>query len=207
MSRTLYYVHDPMCSWCWAFRPVWEEVVQGLPDDVEVKRLLGGLAPDSDRPMLPEMRNKLQGIWRVIQRRVPGARFNFDFWERCEPRRSTYPACRAVIAARLQGPQYEEPMILAIQQAYYLEARNPSDSETLIELAGGLGMDGVRFARALASVDVQQTLLDEIALGRALGVSSFPSLVLGADDRYTVLQHDYLDAELMLAQIPGWSEV
>ncbi|MET0023245.1 MAG: DsbA family protein [Sedimenticola sp.] len=206
MSRTLYYVHDPMCSWCWAFRPVWEEVVQGLPDDVEVKRLLGGLAPDSDRPMLPEMRNKLQGIWRVIQRRVPGTRFNFDFWERCEPRRSTYPACRAVIAARLQGPQYEEPMILAIQQAYYLEARNPSDSETLIELAGGLGMDGVRFAGALASVDVQQALLDEIALGRTLGVSSFPSLVLGADDRYTVLQHDYQDAELMLAQIPGWSE-
>ena len=21
-SVTLYYIHDPMCSWCWAFRPV-----------------------------------------------------------------------------------------------------------------------------------------------------------------------------------------
>ena len=22
----LFYVHDPMCSWCYAFAPVWERV-------------------------------------------------------------------------------------------------------------------------------------------------------------------------------------
>jgi putative protein-disulfide isomerase len=55
------------------------------------------------------------------------------------PRRSTYAACRAVIAARRQNPGYEEKMILAIQQAYYLEARNPADSHTLIELASEIG--------------------------------------------------------------------
>ena len=36
MSPTLTYVHDPMCSWCYAFRPVWEAVVSGLPDEVQL---------------------------------------------------------------------------------------------------------------------------------------------------------------------------
>jgi len=47
----LYYIHDPMCSWCWAFRPVWGEVQRRLPETVSVTYLLGGLAPDSDAPM------------------------------------------------------------------------------------------------------------------------------------------------------------
>jgi putative protein-disulfide isomerase len=44
------------------------------------------------------------------------------------------PILRAVIAAREQGIDYNEAMISRIQQAYYLEARNPSDNSTLIEL-------------------------------------------------------------------------
>ncbi|MFT6977114.1 MAG: putative protein-disulfide isomerase, partial [Shewanella psychromarinicola] len=23
-NTTLYYVHDPMCSWCWGYRPTWD---------------------------------------------------------------------------------------------------------------------------------------------------------------------------------------
>ena len=44
-QATLYYVHDPMCSWCWGFAPVWQEVRERLTDSpVQVKYLLGGLA-------------------------------------------------------------------------------------------------------------------------------------------------------------------
>ena len=201
MTTILYYVHDPMCSWCWAFRPVWGEVVSALPEEIGVKRLLGGLAPDSDMPMPEEMRLKISGIWKLIQRKVPGTEFNFDFWEKCTPRRSTYPACRAVIAARMQGAGHEESMILAIQQAYYLEARNPSDDATLVALAGRLGLDEKRFAADLRSREVREVLNDEIWRGRAMGVSSFPSLVLEFDGGYRILQHDYLDAGRVLAQI------
>ncbi|OOZ37874.1 DsbA family protein [Solemya velesiana gill symbiont] len=203
MTRVLYFVHDPMCSWCWAFRPVWDAVVRGLPEDVEVRRLLGGLAPDSDEPMPREMRQKLQGIWRVIRQKVPGTEFNFDFWEKCRPRRSTFPACRAVIAARWQGVEYKESMIFAIQRAYYLEARNPSDSDTLVSLAGKLGMDADRFSRDLAFTAARDELADEIYRCRSMGVMSFPSLVLESGGTRRLLQHNYLDAELILSQIAG----
>ena len=198
---TLYYVHDPMCSWCWAFRPVWQQALQQLPVGLGVRQLLGGLAPDSDEPMPASMQRYLQQTWRSIQQRVPGTRFNFDFWTRCQPRRSTYPACRAVIAARLQDPASETGMVEAIQQAYYLRALNPSEESTLIALAGELGLDQARFAGDLVDAETQQTLLQEIAQARALGGDSFPSLFLVRGPESHRLQHDYRAPEHLLRQV------
>jgi putative protein-disulfide isomerase len=198
---TLYYVHDPMCSWCWGFAPVLDDLLRSLPPGVEFRRLLGGLAPDSDVPMPEELRDLLQQTWRRIQSHIPGTEFNFDFWTRCMPRRSTYPACRAVIAARRQDTGYDSAMTRAIQRAYYLEARNPSDTSTLTELAGELGLDTAAFVRDLASSSVDRAFTDERARARALGVDSYPSLVLVDTGPPTAVPIDYRDAGPMLARL------
>ncbi len=204
MHSRLYYVHDPMCSWCWAFRPVMARITEALPAGLPLIRLLGGLAPDSAEPMSRALQEYLQETWRTIERRVPGTRFNFDFWTRCQPRRSTYPACRAVIAARLQAAGSEPAMILAIQQAYYLRAMNPSDDDTLIGLAGEIGLDGVRFARDLNAPATQGQLEQEILQGRSIGAEGFPSLILQHQGRYQRLDYDYRDPAPVLAQLNGW---
>jgi len=201
MRMTLYYVHDPMCSWCWAFRPTWERIVAALPAGIEVRRLLGGLAPDTDQPMPAALRDQLQATWRRIEQVVPGTRFNFAFWSDCAPRRATYPACRAVVAAGLQGEQHGEAMIRAIQHAYYLEARNPSDTATLVALAAELGLDPERFAADLGAAATQAEVERQIAQGRAMGADSFPSLVLATPVETHLLAHDYNDPAPVLRQI------
>ena len=129
---------------------------------MDVRYVLGGLAADTDEPMPEETRSFLQQTWHKIEQRIPGVHFNFDFWEKASPRRSTYPACRAVIAARQFGPEYEALMTAAIQRAYYQEARNPSDDSTLIELAAEIGLDADEFAGVLGDPATQQKLFDEI---------------------------------------------
>ncbi len=198
---TLVYIHDPMCSWCWAFSSALTNLLERLPAEIGTKRLLAGLAPDSREPMPAQMREYIQGQWRRIRRQVPGTQFNFDFWKLCSPRRSTYPACRAVIAARHQGAAFDAAMTRAIQRAYYLQARNPSDSATLVELAGELGLDVPEFKRALVSDDVEATLMDEIRAARKLGVQAFPSLVLQTGSRSIPIEVNYLDYRPMLAAI------
>ena len=201
MPTTLYYVHDPMCSWCWGFRPTLDRLLTELPGQIGVKRLLGGLAPDSDEPMPTEMRGFLQQTWKKIAERIPGTEFNDDFWTRCKPRRSTYPACRAVIAARRQDPQLDREMTRAIQRAYYLEARNPSDRETLIALAQEIGANAEAFAPLLDAPETQAELEREMETGRAMGASSFPSLVLDTNGSRWRVPVDYLNAEAMLKTI------
>ena len=200
MAAELLYFHDPMCSWCWAFRPAFMALRARLPSDLTLRRVVGGLAPDNDQPMPTEMQAKVKGFWRTIQETVPGTRFNFAFWEQCTPRRSTYAACRAVLAAARLSPKHEDLMIEAIQQAYYLDARNPSDLDTLIELAAEIGLDRERFAAEIASDAVEAQLSEEVAFARA-SIHGFPSLAVRTECALQPVEVDYRDSEAMRKQI------
>lgn len=201
MQDTLYYVHDPMCSWCWGFEPTRRELFAALAEGMDIRRLVGGLAPDSEVPMPQSMREMLQQTWRRIEQTIPGTRFNHDFWTNNEPRRSTYPANRAVLAARTQGAEFDALMTARIQQAYYLEARNPSDNDTLVDLAADIGLDTNAFAADLVAAATQQQLLAEIQASRALGIDSFPSLALERAGRLYHVGLNYTDSQAMLQQI------
>ncbi len=198
---TLYYVHDPMCSWCYAFAPTWREIEAAIGGSVAVQYVLGGLAPDSDQPMPEDLRAYLQNTWRRIEAVVPGTEFNFDFWTRCQPRRSTYPACRAVLAAKHFDAGHEKRMIERIQHAYYREARNPADTETLCELAGEIGIDVPAFRERIGSAACESELRAELEKTRALGVRGFPSLVLATDAGLMQIPHDYADPHVTLSAL------
>jgi len=198
---TLYYVHDPMCSWCWGFRPVWQEVQSALKDKIRVQYVLGGLAADSDLPMPAEMQANIKGTWAHIQKEISGTAFNFDFWTQNQPRRSTYPSCRAVIAATLQGQvQAGENMLLAIQQAYYLQAKNPSDSKVLTQLAVDCGLDSERFSADLFSEKCEQLLQQDLQLAKQLGVHSFPNLALSCNGSNSLIAIDYTHSENIIVR-------
>jgi|TARA_B100000700_G_scaffold203127_1_gene223365 putative protein-disulfide isomerase len=201
VPKTLYYVHDPMCSWCWAFRLSLNTLIEELPKEINIIRLLGGLAPDSDLPMPENTREYVLQNWRAIEKQVPETKFNYDFWEKCKPRRSTYPACRAVIAARKQKDVFDTAMTLAIQEAYYLEARNPSDYETLINLAEEIGADKNKFSKDVRSTETDKILEEEIQQSKSLDLKSLPSLLFIDGERKIRIEPDYLDAQVMLDQI------
>ncbi len=92
-------------------------------------------------------------------------------------------------------------MIVAIQQAYYLQARNPSDDTTLIELAMEIGLNEQQFSKLLNHSSTQQKLDSEVAQSLRMGARSFPSLVLQHEECYWPVAIDYLNAEPMLELI------
>lgn len=199
-AATLFHVHDPMCSWCWGFRESWDNLQKALPAAVNVVNVVGGLAPDSKEPMPFEQQQIIAGYWADVSERT-GAEFNFDFWKNCYPRRSTYPACRAVLSACKQNA--EQAMIDAIQHAYYLRAMNPSDNSTLIALATELDLDVQRFTDDLVSIEIENELQRNFSIRRNLNVRSFPSLVLAQGGTVTPIGIDYGSHMPMLAAICG----
>jgi putative protein-disulfide isomerase len=190
-----------MCSWCWGFSHTWNKVKNSLPSEINVQYILGGLAPDSSEVMPNEMREFIQMNWHKIEQKIPGVSFNYTFWDSCTPKRSTYPACRAVIAVKNQNSDLEQTMVKLIQQTYYLDAKNPSEDDVLISLAKTLDLDIKQFTHDLNSESTQQQLLDDIALMQSMGVSSFPSLVLQTTNRIKSITIDYNNPKLILNQI------
>ncbi len=210
-QATLYYVHDPMCSWCWGFKPCWDELKGRLGErfgeQLRIESIVGGLARDANEPMPEELQNRLQATWHKIHQQL-GAEFNFDFWTKNQPRRSTYMSCRAVLAAQKQGVDDAESqalgwaMIEAIQKAYYLRALNPSDVPVLQQLAGELGLDGQQLVEDMDSRELQVEFREHLRITRSLPIQGFPSLVLSVPGVHeSWITQDYSNPEPMFDEI------
>ncbi|MGZ8187350.1 MAG: DsbA family protein [Methylosarcina sp.] len=201
MSDILFYVHDPMCSWCYAFQTALSGLEKNLPSSIRLKKLVGGLAPDTTSAMPLALQQSIQQTWRRIENTVPHVRFNYDFWTVNTPIRSTYPACRAVLAAKKQGSGREDKMIQAIQNAYYRQAKNPALQPVLMECAADIGLDLKKFEQDMKSLDLEKELQDQLSQARQLGVNTYPSLRLQQGARISSITVNYLNYQAMLEEI------
>ena len=198
---TLIYVHDPMCSWCYGFKPVFNLLTENIKDKISIQYLLGGLAPDTDEHMSDTMQEQIKSNWKKIEETIPGSIFNYDFWKTNTAKRSTYPACRAVIAAKKQSLLAEDKMLNAIQKAYYLSAQNPSDYSVLYNAAKEINLDIDQFKLDIHSDSINNELLQQISLCRKIGAKSFPSLYIRIDKFYHPVVLDYNNVDIIIEHI------
>lgn len=92
-------------------------------------------------------------------------------------------------------------MLNAIQEDYYLNAKNPSDNDVLLSLGQKIGLDMAQFEAEFLSQQNDQRLLDEIDFARSIGGNSFPSLIMQTSDSVIQLPIDYQNAATTIAQI------
>ena len=197
MTPELLYVADPMCSWCYGFSAGLEAVRAELLPGVGVRLVMGGLAPDSEEPMDAATAAYVQRAWRAVEA-ATGARFEHAFWDgRNRPRRSTWPACRAVVAAGDRGPE----LFAAIQRAFYREARDPSDPAVLVALAVELGLGAEAFAAALEAPSTHAALAADFALRDRLGATGFPSLGIRDEAGERLLVRGWVDERTLRGQL------
>ncbi len=67
-EKTLWYIADPMCSWCWGFMPVIEKIRSEYNAGFKPELLLGGLRPGTKDPMSPAQRQEILHHWEAVHR-------------------------------------------------------------------------------------------------------------------------------------------
>lgn len=68
MQTTLFYIHDPMCSWCYAFEKRLSALRQELPESIQVTNLVGGLAPDTTEAMSESLQQKFNKFGTALNK-------------------------------------------------------------------------------------------------------------------------------------------
>jgi putative protein-disulfide isomerase len=192
---TLRYFGDPMCSWCWGFKPVLEQVDREYPE-LERVTVMGGLRGESDQPMSDELAQLVQNAWLRIEG-ATGQPFNHELWRRHRPLATTLPACRAVLAARLLGPEHLWPFMVGMFQAYFTRALDPTQRETYLDVAGRVGLDLPTFEAKLDSAEVEAALQEDLQITRRFGITGFPSVVLTLDGSHYLVSPGYQPIEGM----------
>jgi len=92
-------------------------------------------------------------------------------------------------------------MTAGIQKAYYLNALNTSNEDTLINIARDIGLNEELFRQDIKSSEVNDLLLDQIHTTKTMPISGFPSLVLVKENNLKRIKINYLKSNYIINQI------
>jgi putative protein-disulfide isomerase len=202
-DKILWYVADPMCSWCWGFAPVIEQVRNSYRDRLKVELLLGGLRPGTEHPLPAAQRQEILGHWQAVHR-ATGQSFQF---EGAMPEGFIYdtePASRAVIVVSMLNPEAIFIFFQAVQSAFYVEQRDVTDARVLAELAGGVGLGTQQFLQAFESDAARDITQGHFHRASQLGVRGFPTLIGQQAALYLLISGGYCPFEELNPKISRW---
>ncbi|SFW20999.1 DsbA family protein [Nitrosovibrio sp. Nv17] len=201
--KTLWYVADPMCSWCWGFSPVVEAIRREYRDRLGMELLLGGLRPGTRHALPAAQREEILHHWHAV-RQATGQPFQFEGALPPGFIYDTEPASRAVVAASLLHPGEVFAFFRSVQSAFYAAQRNVTDPAVLMQLAEEVGLDAQHFSRLLDSDTARDLTQDHFQRARQWGIQSFPTLVAQDGSDHAVLARGYLSFEALRPALDAW---
>jgi len=187
LRRTLYYLFDPLCGWCYGASAAVAALAGS--DAVDFKLLPTGLFQDEGaRPMDAAF---AAYAWANDQRieRLTGQPFSQRYRERVLADRTQQfdsgPATLALTAVNLTVPDREGEALKAIQHARYVEGKDVTQHADLCEVLRSLGLTDAA-QRMQASDDKLRAaaaarIHEARALMRRLGAQGVPSFVLHSE--------------------------
>lgn len=196
----LWYVADPMCSWCWGFSPVIEALRETWRDRLKIALVLGGLRPGTTTPMTAAARDEILHHWHQVHERT-GQPFRFDGALPPGFIYDTEPASRAVVTVGGLDPSKIFAMFKAIQSAFYATGRDVTQTAALAELATGLGIDAAAFLAAFDSDAARARTQAHFTQARKAGARGFPTLILQRGDRIDRIADGCLPLDTVRAEL------
>jgi putative protein-disulfide isomerase len=91
---------------------------------------------------------------------------------------SSVPPCDALVQVRAVAPESAPDMAEALQIAHFRDGRDLNDASVYAEIADALGIKAT--FDLPAPREIRPALAREFAAGRAVGLTSFPSLLLAS---------------------------
>lgn len=192
----LIYGFDPLCGWCYGFVPAIRSLRERRPD-LPVWLVTAGLVTGARVGPYAEMEGYIRGAserLRAVTGRAPADAF-FSLIATPGVRGDSGPPSVAIDAVRRAAPDAAVEFAHAVIEAHFEDGADLNDAATYRPLLE-------RHAAGLALPDIHDPALADAAFaeGRALGVASFPTLILEAEGRREVLPTTY-DPDALVAAL------
>ncbi len=206
-STQLIYILDPMCSWCWGFNPVMQQVLkQAQTAGVKVTLRVGGLRTGSQAFLDESKRAYILQHWRAVTE-ATGQPFNFSEALPSGFLYNTEPACRALVAARELDETRLFSFLDSLQQAFYQAAKDITQPSVLRDLAVQAGYDSEAFCLTFDAPDTQAATQAEFAWVSDLAVSGFPTLLAQSQQQYALITNGYQPYAALEPLLSRWISI
>lgn len=202
-DKLLLYFADPMCSWCWGFAPVIDDIKAQFGDQFQIALILGGLRPGTTEPIDNKSREEILHHWHEVHKRS-GQPFQFD---NAMPEGFIYdtePPSRAVVTMGELQPETVLAFLKRIQAAFYAEQKDVTREAVLLDLLTEYNVDSDTFQELFHSQDMKNKTLAHFQRTRQSGVRGFPTLIMQNADSYSLLTHGYQSLQNLRPSLEQW---
>jgi putative protein-disulfide isomerase len=203
MENILWYIADPMCSWCWGFSPVIERTRLDYAGRLKFELLLGGLRPGTKTPLPAAQREEILGHWQAVHR-ATGQPFRFEGAMPGGFVYDTEPASRAVVAVSMMDERAVFPFFRSVQSAFYAEQQDVTVPGVLAALAQAAELDEQQFLQVFESDAAKSRTLEHFQEARRRGVSGFPAVMMQGPQGYALLAQGYCPYEALRSRLDAW---
>jgi putative protein-disulfide isomerase len=116
----------------------------------------------------------------------------------------TEPSSRAFVVVRQLACEKQFAFLKSVQETFYVKNQDVTDVGILADLAGAQDIDRAKFLVWFQDPAIKQSVWEEFAHARQLGVSGFPTL-LGRDEHERItFTHGYQPTDVLVPLIDEW---
>jgi putative protein-disulfide isomerase len=183
-----------MCSWCWGFHPIIQELREKYADLFSFSLVVGGLRTKGQMPWTEESKAYLLQNWKAVAQQT-NQPFDVSLLKKAYFDYDTYPACKALISVReLWGEEESFIYLEKIQRRFY---QNGEDITLLEHLILDV-KDREMFLTFYKSKRAEILMQHDFSKARSMGANSFPSLVKIDKDGHMICQRGYQSLEKII---------
>ncbi|UOR13928.1 DsbA family protein [Halobacillus amylolyticus] len=171
----MYVFIDPLCPECWSLEPFLKKLTIEYGRFFTIRPIISGNLA-SFQQLKSEKREILKKVWDKTGSRT-GMCCDGDVWME-NPVSSPLVTALAVKAAELQGKKAGMRFLRKVQEYVFLERKNISDENILIECASKSHLDVDEFQKDLHADAARKALQCDLKLTKEMDVDSTPTMVI-----------------------------
>ncbi len=200
---TIYYVYDPLCSWCYGFSPVIKKIKNTYEEQFDFQVISGGMQSGERKQPVSAIRDYLKGAYKNVTERT-GVEFGEQFMEVLEEGNrmlDSVPPSIALSIVKDLKPAETLNFAATIQEAIYYDGFNWNLVDAYFPYLEQYDIESEEFKQKFEDPLYKEKTLEDFKLAANFGVTGFPSVILKKEDKYYLIAQGFVPYEQLQATI------
>lgn len=200
---TIYYVYDPLCSWCYGFSPVIKKIKNTYEEQFDFQVISGGMQSGERKQPVSAIRDYLKGAYKNVTERT-GVEFGKQFMEVLEEGNrmlDSVPPSIALSIVKDLKPEEALNFAATIQEAIYYDGFNWNLVDEYFPYLEQYDIAPEDFKQKFEDPLYKEKTLEDFKLAANFGVTGFPSVILKKEDKYYLIAQGFVPYEQLKATI------
>jgi putative protein-disulfide isomerase len=199
MKAKIYYVMDTMCGWCYGFSDVITKIQEKYKDIYDFSILPGGMWVDENVKIINDSLGDYIKGHNIRIEELTGKKFGEGFNKNILGNNNivldSLPGAKAVVLIQRLKKDTTFTFLKKIQEAFFIEGKDPNNLETYTEIAESFGISKEVFKKEFSSEALTKETAEYFNMVALMGALSFPTVILVEGDKGRVISQGYSNFE------------